>query len=132
MIPSNVEPLPAPSPLGWRGLVWLLYFLAWTAALLLPMPGGTPPGLEWVTPWKFSLAKSLHLAAYAVLAVLSGWLHVPLRFRWILLFIIMAHAPVTELIQLRVEGRTGSLHDVGLDHLGLGLVLSWKWWSDPA
>ena len=66
-------------------------------------------GAAWAWDFKFLIAKTLHVAAYAVLAGLSGWLRVPSRFRWILLFVIMAHAPATELLQLLVEGRTGSL-----------------------
>jgi len=99
----------------------------------MPLPLGTPPDWTWLAPHRFLLAKALHITAYAVLAGLSGWLRVPCRFRWILLFVLMAHATATELLQLHVEGRTGDLRDVGLDHLGigLGLLLTWKWWSDP-
>jgi len=117
----------------WRGLVWSVYFAVWTYGLLMPMPPGSSAGWTWLAPFKFGLAKPLHVVAYAGLAGLSGWLRAPCRFRWIVLFIIMAHATVTELLQLQVEGRTGTLQDVGLDHLGigLGLLITWKWWSDP-
>jgi hypothetical protein len=116
-----------------RELIWLVYFVAWTCALLMPMPQNSMGAWEWVADHKYVIAKTLHVLAYALLAVLSGALRVPCRFRWILLFVIMVHAPVTELLQLHVEGRTGALSDVGLDHLGiaLGLLLTWKWWSDP-
>ncbi len=65
--------------------------------------------------------------------MLSAGLRVPCRFRWMLLFVIMVHAPATELLQQFVEGRTGMLSDVGLDHLGiaLGLLLTWQRWSVP-
>jgi hypothetical protein len=114
--------------------VWLAYFALWTGGLLLPMPSDGAGTLPWLTPYKVVVAKSLHVAAYAGLAVLGGWLRLPCRFRWVLLFVIMVHAPATELLQTRIEGRTGTLKDVGLDHLGigLGLLVSWKWWSDPA
>jgi VanZ family protein len=121
------------SPWGWRGVVWLVYFAAWTYALVTPIPPDPSAGLKVLASYKLLIAKTLHVVAYAVLAGLSGWLRVPCRFRWILLFVIMAHAPATELIQLQVEGRSGELLDVGWDHLGigLGLLLTWKWWSDP-
>src|ERR1700757_2688746 len=133
MGPEPASP-PPPSPWSWRGLVWLAYFALWTYGLLMRMPPSGPPGLKWLSSsYQFYIAKTVHVVAYAGLAGLSGWLRVPCRFRWILLFIIMAHAPATELLQLGVEGRTGSLRDVGLDHLGigLGLLVTWKWWSDP-
>jgi VanZ family protein len=83
---------------------------------------------------KYIFMKSAHVSAYALLTILSGWLNVSIRYRWLLLFFIMAHAPVTELLQIPV-GRGGSLDDVGYDHLGvfLGLLMTWKWWSriDP-
>jgi hypothetical protein len=90
------------------------------------------PGTVQETGLLFILAKILHVVAYAGLAILSGWLRLPCRWRWVILFIIMAHAPVTELLQLNIEGRTGTLRDVGLDHLGigLGLLLTWKWWAE--
>jgi VanZ family protein len=118
---------------SWRGLVWLAYFALWTSGLLMPMPSDGSTPARWLTPYKYAIAKSLHVAAYAGLAALGGWLRLPCRFRWILLFVIMVHAPATELLQRFVEGRTGSLKDVGLDHLGvgLGLLLTCKWWSDP-
>jgi VanZ family protein len=47
------------------------------------------------------------------------------------MFGVMAHAAATELIQLKIAGRSGQLTDVGIDHVGvlLGLMLTWKWWS---
>jgi hypothetical protein len=47
---------------------------------------------------------------------------------------LMAHGTITELIQLHVPGRSGSLHDVALDQLGitLGMLASWKWWTAPS
>jgi len=135
MVPK-IPRQPANQPLcrlPWRWLAWSVYFAAWTYGLLMPMPAGISEGWTWLASYRFVLAKALHVTAYAGLAGLSGWLRVPCRFRWILLFIIMAHGPATELLQLRIEGRTGDLRDVGLDHLGigLGLLLTWKWWSDP-
>jgi hypothetical protein len=116
----------------WRWLIWLLFFATWTIALLVPIPSGVGTGSGWVATHQFVIGKTLHVTAYAVLAMLTGNLRVPCRFRWILLFLIMAHATATELLQQLVETRTGALSDVGLDHLGiaLGLLLTWKLWSD--
>jgi hypothetical protein len=112
-----------------RGLIWSVYLIIWTIGLLVPMPEETGHGLSL----KFIAAKILHVVAYAGLACLSGWLRIPCRWRWLVLFVIMAHAPATELLQLNIRGRTGTLRDVGLDHLGigLGLLLTWRWWSQP-
>jgi VanZ family protein len=115
----------------WRWLVWGVYVLLLTTALVLPgeavnqWPGGISPGR------KFLIAKTGHVCAYALMTILSGWLRVPVRFRLPLLFFLMAHAALTELIQLHVSNRTGTVDDVVLDHLGIaaGLLVSWKWWS---
>src|SRR5947209_4497701 len=110
MPPRDVQPTRF-SP-GRRWLVWLLYAVAWTTMLVIPISGSGP--------WKVAqldidlravVAKSLHVSAYALFAILSGWLFVPLRFRWLLMGFLMAHGTIMELIQLHVPGRTGSLHD---------------------
>lgn len=112
-----------------RGIIWTVYFVLWTIGLLMPMEPVTGETLTL----RFIFAKILHVVAYAGLAALSGWLRLPCRWRWLILFVIMAHAPATELLQLNIQGRTGALRDVGLDHLGigLGLLFTWKWWSAP-
>jgi VanZ family protein len=117
---------------GVRWLVWGAYALTWTTLLVMPMPS-TEPWEEFGFDVKYLLGKSLHVAAYALLTALTGWLRPPFRFRLLLLFLVMAHAPVTELIQLHVSNRTGCLEDVGFDHLGaaVGLLLAWRWWSAP-
>jgi VanZ family protein len=115
-----------------RWLLWLAFVALWTTALLVPIPqhpltlAGADPNL------RFPIAKTIHVLAYATFAILTGWLGVPARLRWLLLFVVMAHAPATELLQrLLPTGRTGTLADVGFDHLGvaLGLLVSWKRWS---
>jgi VanZ family protein len=131
--PTEPEPVRPRLPWGWRGAIWLAFVLLWTTGLLMPMTQETTKYLPWVAAHKVVIGKSLHVLSYALLAILSGWLRVPCRFRWILLFLIMAHATATELLQRFIEGRTGTLVDVGLDHLGiaLGLLVTWRWWSDP-
>jgi VanZ family protein len=107
------------------------FFLLWTILLLVPIPDTGP--LEDLPPGRREIvAKFVHVITYALLAVMGGWLHVTVRWRWALLFVLMAHGTLTELLQTQV-GRGGSLGDVGWDHLGvlLGLAATWKWWSRP-
>jgi VanZ like family len=118
-----------------RFQVWLTFAVCWTAALVAPIRDQTP----WVVTsididLKYVVAKTVHVVGYALFTGLTGWLGVGMRFRWLLMFVLMSHATVTELIQEFVPGRSGSLHDVAFDHAGvaLGLLLTWKWWRDPA
>lgn len=132
----------------WRWLIWLVYVLIWTWALLLPEPGevaralllehgeGIPGAslemrqnlLEFLQSFLF--AKGLHLTAYAGLAVLSAWLKVPGRARWWLVLFMSCHAMGTEFLQGFEPSRHSSWRDVGLDHVGflLGMGLTWKSW----
>jgi VanZ family protein len=118
-----------------RWLIWSIYFVAWTAGLLHPDPFDTLQSTLHVEKldinFKFFLAKGLHISAYALLTILTGWLATPIRWRWLLMFILMAHGPLTERLQMEVPGRTGSLRDVLFDMAGisLGLVVSWPLWS---
>jgi VanZ family protein len=116
-----------------RWTMWIAFLALWTIGLLAPITN-VGPLEDMPIGRKYIVMKSAHVSAYALLTILSGWLNVSIRYRWLLLFFIMAHAPVTELLQIPV-GRGGSLDDVGYDHLGvfLGLLMTWKWWSriDP-
>ena len=119
----------------WRWLVWCAFLLLWSVALLVPDPFDpfqryVLRGQEISQETSFLMAKSLHVTAYAIAAILTGWLRVPGIWRWVLLAFWSLHAAATEAVQLLVPGRHGSLRDVGLDHIGLviGLVISWRWW----
>jgi VanZ family protein len=84
--------------------------------------------------YAYFIAKSLHVAMYTVMAFLSALVPLSARHRFVLLFVLMAHAAVTELLQEILEpycNRGGSLLDVCFDHLGiaLGIAISWKWWT---
>jgi len=116
---------------AWRWLAWGLYVLLLTTALVLPAAAvGNWPG-QLSQDQKKIIAKTGHVCAYALMTILSGWLRLPVRFRLLLLFFLMAHAAATEWIQLNVSHRSGTVQDVVLDHLGIaaGLIVSWKWWS---
>jgi VanZ family protein len=117
--------------MNWRLVFWTVFVVAWTASLLTPMEEDPRPEDHPVKRTKFVLGKTLHTAAYTALTVLTGWLPASPRQRLGLLFFLMAHAAVTEQLQLYIPGRTGSCRDVCLDHLGVlvGLLLSWKWWT---
>jgi VanZ family protein len=96
---------------------------------------GSKTASEFEANLRFYFSKTLHVAAYSLLAVLTAWLRVPGRFRWLLMFFLAAHATTTEFIQQFVPGRTGRVADIGLDLIGiaLGCVVTWKWWcaSEP-
>src|SRR5579859_5349446 len=100
----------------WRWLIWLVYVVAWTWALLLPNPdewarallglSTIPPGvdvgvrqsvLDFVQ--SFGFAKGLHVTAYAGFAILSGWLRVPRSSRWLLILLMSLHGMGTEFMQ---------------------------------
>lgn len=114
--------------------VWSLYTVAWTASLLLPVP--VQPGEGLRSPASlFAIAKTTHIAAYALFAVLTGWLASAAGHRlWLLAFVVV-HAGATEFLQwLLPTGRTGCLRDVGLNLVGitLGVALGWRWWFRAA
>jgi VanZ family protein len=107
--------------------------LAWTAALLLPYPRSGPLSMaDLDVNLRFLFAKSLHALAYAFLTVLTAWLRVPARRRSLMMFLLMGHATLTEVLQMTFEslGRSGSLLDVAIDNGGIaaGLLISWCWW----
>src|SRR5262245_61386413 len=111
-------------------VVWAVYAVAWTTALLTTYPLRVR---DAVVPadFAFPTGKVLHVLAYAAFAVLSAWVPAPRPGRWALLGFLSLHAFATEFFQQFV-GRTASLADVGLDHAGiaLGVALTWKRWRD--
>lgn len=120
------------SPIWLRWVIWLVFVAAWTYSLETPYPHVVQKHKEF--DWYFFLfGKTVHVAAYACFAILSGWLHVPRPYRWGLLLVMSAHAMGTEYLQQFTPTRYPSVKDVGLDHIGiaLGTALSWKWWREP-
>ena len=88
---------------------------------------------RWPQDFKLTFTKTGHVLAYALFAWLSGWLHLPVQRRWMVLYFLMAHAGITELIQQDyIPDRSGRLEDVALNYLGilLGILASWNWWNE--
>jgi VanZ family protein len=112
--------------LSWT--LWLGYAAAWSTALLTPYP---IQARDAVLPdeYHFIASKGLHVAAYALFAVLTSFLQVSIRWRRIVLVCVILHAPASEFLQQFV-GRTPALMDVGLDLTGiaLGVCITWKRW----
>jgi VanZ family protein len=120
----------SPAP-PWRWLVWSAFVVGWTASLLIPIPVKAEESGLKSREVLFYFAKTVHVSAYALFAVLTGWLRVPARQRCWLLAFLLAHAAGTELLQALLEtGRTGRVQDALLNTLGItaGMVLSWRWW----
>ena len=116
-----------------RWLIWGVFTVSWTTLLLLPGTAYQTTGMDlWPTTVHSLVTKSAHLLAYALFAFLSGLLRLPARYRWTVLFFMMAHGAITETIQQHI-GRNGCLEDVDLNYVGilLGIVVGWKWWTDP-
>ena len=119
----------------WRWLLWSVFVIVWTTALVIPVPGDAFVNIESIRiNLKFVLAKSLHVFAYAAMTVLSGRLLIAPRFRWAMMYFLMFHAGLTEIIQERLVYRSGLLMDVMIDSAGvaLGVAVSWKYWTAPA
>lgn len=116
-------------PRGLRWSVWGLYVALWSLALLTPYPADVNQAVLPAT-WREPAAKALHVGAYALLAILSAWLRVPWRQRWLLLAFLSFHAAGTEFGQLFVPRRHASLRDVGFDHIGIvwGVIVTFGWW----
>jgi VanZ family protein len=114
-----------------RWLIWGVYVAALTTGLLRPEPVTIA---DQVLPEEavFSAFKTVHITAFALLVVLTAWLQVSTRTRWLLLAFVSAYAMLTEYLQNFVPTRTASWWDVGFNHVGitLGLALSWRCWQD--
>jgi hypothetical protein len=120
---------PAPSVRRW---ICLAYAVAWTIALLVPMPIHAPRETA-LGEGLFTFSKSLHVLAYSLFTFLVAWMRLPRLPRALLLAGLFGHAMLTEFLQWLLEDithRTGQWSDVRLDSIGivLGVVLAWKLW----
>ncbi|MSU76908.1 MAG: hypothetical protein EXS16_02315 [Gemmataceae bacterium] len=113
-----------------RWTLWLTLLTGWAIALEVPVPNPSRLADGQVSAsTRYWIAKGMHLAVYAGLALSAGWLRIPVRYRWLMMFFLMAHATVTELLQVALEewcNRGGLLSDVAYDQLGI--AIGWKWW----
>jgi VanZ family protein len=91
--------------------------IAWTAALLTPIPAAAVRALGGPAP-SFWFAKTLHVSVYAMLAILAVLLPLSRNWRLVALALLAVHGCATEYLQQFVE-RTSSFRDVGLDCLGI-------------
>jgi VanZ family protein len=75
------------------------------------------------------VSKTAHVCGYALLSIFAGCLPVRVGWRVAWWLFLVLHAGLTEFIQLFVDGRSGTLRDVGLDLSGimLGWVLLSAW-----
>jgi VanZ family protein len=117
-----------------RWLVWTAFLVGWTLLLTLPVPRPLSEVAEQHIPGgRYAVAKTVHVLSYALFTILSGWLRTPLRYRPLLMFALMAHATLTEHLQVFLvdSQRQGSLFDVAFDNAGvlLGFLVSWTWWT---
>jgi len=120
-----------------RWIIWAVLVVVWSIALEIRFPEPEQlPGAEVILTYKKIVAKSAHVGVYTLLTVVSAWVAVPARFRWLMMFFLMAHAWGSEMMQEVLNPicfRGGFLSDVGLDVLGIviGVALSWRWWVRP-
>lgn len=104
-------------------VVFLAFLALWTYELLAENP--VPASISSAIPqaWKFWLAKGLHVGAYAFLTLFAAWLPVPRIVFWLLIAGLLLHGIATEVGQAFTANRQGSLRDVLLDWVGVGVGL---------
>ena len=101
-------------------VAFLAILTAWTVALLSPVPQESAKKVLGSQFGIFLFAKTVHVGAYAALAVLGGSAVLFGR-RWVwLLPALVVHGAVTEYFQQFV-GRGTRVEDVALDTLGVAL-----------
>ena len=110
------------------GVLFIVSLIAWTVALLVPIPSRSSEVLGGEHN-KFLFGKSLHASAYAYLTILAGYLSLSIRERWWVLGLLSFHGFATEFFQLFVN-RSASWKDVGIDHIGIaiGLLIATRRW----
>ena len=108
--------------------IWAGSFAAWTAALLIPIPSGAVRSVGGAGP-SFWISKVMHVGGYAVLALMTAFLPVRPKLRWVCLAALVLHGGLTEYLQQFVQ-RGSSWRDFGLDCLGcvLGTLLAGARW----
>jgi VanZ family protein len=111
--------------------VFFFLLIGWTIALLVPVPKIAVQAVGGETP-AFWFAKLLHLSIYTIITIIGGALSLSKTNRTILLIVLLAHGPVTEVLQNFVE-RGASVRDAVIDMLGvlLGIAIGWRYrWGE--
>ena len=94
-------------------LLWVGLLVTWTWALLIPIPGEVVERVGGHTR-SLIISKTLHGGVYATLAIITLLLPLPLKWRWLLLGVVIAHGGATEYLQQFVQ-RGSSWWDFALD-----------------
>jgi|GEM_PF-2967735 len=125
---ATIEPTPTVNS-RWKIAAVILLGVAWTVALLVPIPHQTASEILGSDDAKFWFAKTLHMSMYAIITFLAGTFRLDRRERVAVLATIFAHAGLTEFFQQFV-GRGASVRDVAVNSTGivLGVLAGWKWW----
>ena len=101
-------------------VLFVAALVAWTVALLSPVPQESAQKVLGSQFGIFLFAKTVHVGAYAALTILGGSAALFGR-RWVwLLPALVVHGGVTEYFQQFV-GRGSRVEDVALDTLGVAL-----------
>jgi hypothetical protein len=105
-------------------VVFAVFLGLWTWKLLEPNPVPEKLTEGWSLSRKFVAAKMLHVGAYGFLTLLAAWLPVRRVYFEATVGLLALHAIGTEIGQSYVPNRTGSVLDVFIDWLGIGLALA--------
>ncbi|MBA4064604.1 MAG: hypothetical protein C0501_13000 [Isosphaera sp.] len=100
-------------------VVFFLFLGLWTWKLLHPVPVPEEVGRAIPGHLKFAFAKGLHVGAYAFLTVLTAFLPVRRPYFWVAVLTLVVHGAGTEVGQLYVPNRHGSVRDVVLNWAGI-------------
>jgi VanZ family protein len=115
--------------------VFALFLIAWTIALLMPVPHESAEKVLGDSFGVFLFGKSLHIGSYTFLTVLGGTVAIFGRRWWWVLPGLLIHGSLIEIIQPHV-GRTGRIEDVGLDLIGIVIggfvILGWQRFTSRA
>ena len=95
----------------WKIVAFVGVAVAWTVALLVPIPHETASQVLGSESAKFWFAKALHMTAYAFIACVAGTFRLTRRERIAVLIALFSHGALTEFFQQFV-GRGASLQDV--------------------
>jgi len=106
--------------------VFAFFLTAWTVALMSPVPHDSARKVLGSEYGIFLFAKTVHVSAYAFLAVLGGTAAAFGKRWWWVLPALVAHGALTEFFQQFV-GRGSRVEDVGLDSIGIAIggLLTW-------